>query len=529
MAKRARLKRNNPGRSAPSKNVVEKFYEDIPGKLWILVIVSLCSRLLLVFNDLPPFQFCDEVIFHGEVARMISSGDLLPIEYRAGGFNIYPAFFLFIIINFFLPEPLSFTQMLIVGRVLYVAILPSLSILFVYKISTLFASKRTALYTSVLFCFSLFYHSNFWYPDNYVQFAVLGFLFYMLRIYFYESISNKDLRLMGFFLGLSISTKFTTLALIFPLLFFFGLRLIRQGRANESVGKYVNFLYSFILSASVLNLGLFFKSQEFIDGFFFNVNNYGDFPGIRLQGFTYYIGILLFNSFGIFGLLCLLLGALYFRKELLVGFGLCLYPLIIILALGDREWVVSRNMASAIPFLLPFIAKGIEFIETALLSKGTLTRIGAIFVIATAIPTLYVYVNNSIGSLRVDTRVEAKNWLSTNVKTNLSIGTNEFCSGDSPASVAGFQTVLDPELKTKADYYVFNSYWVNPFTSNFMRKGVLTLGDQSKIHFEQWNSTRLFGLINESEILNSDVPEGYIIAKHFSGNGPDIFILRKYP
>ena len=460
---------------------------------------------------------------------MITSGDLLPSEFRAGGFNIYPAYFLFIVINFFLPDPLSFTQMLIIGRVLYVAILPSLSIIFVYKISTLFTTKHAAFFTSVLFCFSLFYLSNFWYPDTYVQFCVLGFLYYVLRIHYSENVTNKDLRLTGLFLGLSISTKFTTLALIFPLLFFFGLRLIKKGRMGESIGKYSNFFYSFILSLSLMNLGLFFKSQKFLDGFIFNVNNYGDFPGIRFEGFTYYTGILLFNSFGIFGLLSLSLGALYFRKELPLGFGLCMYPLVIILALGDKEWVVSRNMASAIPFLIPFIAKGIEYTEKALMSKRQIPRIGAVLLIATAVPQLYFYVNNSLGALRLDTRIEAKNWLNANVKTNSNIGTNEFCSGDSPASVAGFQTILDPELKANADYYVFNSYWVNPFTPNFMRKGVLTLGDQSKIHFEQWNSTRLFGLTRESEILKSDVPEGYEIIKQFSGNGPDIFVLRRYP
>ena len=65
MAKRAKLKKNNSGRSSHSKNVVEKWSKHIPGKLWILVLVGLSSRVPLVFNDLPPFQVCDEVIFHG--------------------------------------------------------------------------------------------------------------------------------------------------------------------------------------------------------------------------------------------------------------------------------------------------------------------------------------------------------------------------------------------------------------------------------------------------------------------------------
>ena len=99
MSRNAGKKPNPLIKSTSQKNgIVEKNQGTI---LFCIFVISLVSRLPLIWNNLPPYQFCDETIYFEEVMRMILTGDVLPNEYRAGGFNLYPAFYLLKILNFF--------------------------------------------------------------------------------------------------------------------------------------------------------------------------------------------------------------------------------------------------------------------------------------------------------------------------------------------------------------------------------------------------------------------------------------------
>jgi len=499
----------------------------LPRSLWLLMTLMLLLRIPMVMEDLPPFQFCDEVMFHGEVSRMIQSSDLLPLEFRAGGFNIYPAYLLFNLINFFLPAPLNFTQMLIIGRLLYVVAIPTILLIFVFKLSTLFASERTAVITSILYGFSLFNLSNYWYPDTYVQFGVLGFLYFLLKIFLSENSKRENFLFCGIFLAISISTKYTTLLLFLTLAYFLSLRIFSKSLNKIAKGDLTSLIMAFVITLVVLNPGMILRYGSFKDGFIFNLKNYGDYPGIRWDGYGYYFGILIANSFGILGFISLVLGVCLSHKKLILVFGLWIYPFALILSLGDKQWVVGRNMASAVPFLLPFITIGIGYLYSNLKSFHFPLKIVSGFSLFTIIPTLIIFLNLSAVSFKIDNRTAASKWLGSNLTREVKIGNNEFCSGDSPAIVAGNPTEVDPNFGLELDYYVINSYWPNPFSKNYLEKGVLTLGDQSKIHFEQWNSTKLFGSIHNREISQNEIPKGYILVKTFKGNGPDIFIFKK--
>jgi hypothetical protein len=107
------------------------------------------------------------------------------------------------------------------------------------------------------------------------------------------------------------------------------------------------------------------------------------------------------------------------------------------------------------------------------------------------------------------------------------IGVNEFCSGNSPAQIAGNEVVVDPTFTQNLDYYVLNSYWSNPFSNEYLEKGVLSLIDQSKIHFEQWNSTKLIGNLGPIRLSQNNLPKNYEVRKVVRGNGPDIIVLKK--
>jgi hypothetical protein len=141
--------------------------------------------------------------------------------------------------------------------------------------------------------------------------------------------------------------------------------------------------------------------------------------------------------------------------------------------------------------------------------------------------TIIIYLQISYSYTQIDTRIEAANWIKSAGFGENSIGNNEFCSGESPASTAGLNSTYDPFFKGGLDFYVINSYWDSPCRDKYLEKGILTQSELNRIHFEQWNSTKLFGGFGRVLVEDADFPQQYHIIKEFHGNGPDIFVLKK--
>jgi hypothetical protein len=185
-------------------------------------------------------------------------------------------------------------------------------------------------------------------------------------------------------------------------------------------------------------------------------------------------------------------------------------------------------MTSASGFLIPLIAIGIAWTILKIESSDKFLRKGlSLFLAASIFIPLASYGYLVIKEMSIDTRVAAVNWISANIDRDVVVGVNEFCSGSSPAQIAGNNVIGDPTLAQNLDYYVFNSYWANPCSNKYLEKGVLSLIDQSKIHFEQWNSTKLIGSFGPISFTVSDIPVNYQIVKVIRGNGPDIIIVKK--
>jgi hypothetical protein len=181
-------------------------------------------------------------------------------------------------------------------------------------------------------------------------------------------------------------------------------------------------------------------------------------------------------------------------------------------------------MASAVPFLIPFLAIGFERFWTSEKLRCTY-RISLIsFILAFSSLS---YASQVVVALQADTRTLAEEWVHKNVSEDVIVGTNEFCFGASPAQVAGRKIENDPNMTLNLEYYVFSSFWPCPATGKYLSRGALTTLDQSKLHFEQWNSTKLFGPIKSPGIFSSDFKKGYTLVKTFRGSGPDIFIVQK--
>jgi len=494
----------------------------------MIFLFSFLTRIPLLLSDLPPYQFCDETIYQSEVGRMISDNDWVSNEFRAGGFNLYPAYIIFSFVNLFQPSPLSSSQMLIIGRLFYAVLLPALSSIIAFKIAKLFVGKIPAIITSLLFSTSSLLYSNFWYPDTYIQFGILGFLYFALIIFFAEVETKKSYLCLGIFLSIAISTKYTALVLFTPVLLLLSYKFTRAPSNKVFWKNSFLFIGSFLILTCLLNVGALLRTKSFAEGFLFNLNNYGSTVETRYDGYLFYLAILLINSFSIFGFVYLVVGVSRGGIQKLLLVFLSLYPLILIMLLGDKKWILSRNMTSVSGFLIPFIAIGIAWTILKIESSDKFLRKGlSLFLAASIFIPLTSYGYLVVKEMSTDTRVSAVNWISANIDRDVVVGVNEFCSGSSPAQIAGNNVIGDPTLAQNLDYYVFNSYWDSPCSDKYLEKGVLTLIDQSKIHFEQWNSTKLIGSFGPVRFTVSDVPMNYQIVKVISGDGPDIIIMKK--
>jgi hypothetical protein len=504
---------------------------NFPGSVYLMFFLSILAKSVSASDDLPPYQFCDETLYHSEVLRMSSEDDFVHRQFRAGGFNTYPIFILIQLFARLLDFKMNSLEVLILGRTLLAVLLPSISLFFIYKIALFFANTWVAKFVTLLYALSLFHYAGSWYPDTYINFGVSGFLYFLLKPLLKGDYRIRSFVFLGVFLGLSISTKFTTIGLFAPtiLLFFYMYRIQRTNLGQNSIYAVSSFLVSFIL----FNPGIFLDTRSFVHGFLFNLDNYEPEGGTRFSGFIYYLGILTINSFGVVGFIYLVLGIIKNHFDKIVLVLLLSYPVLLILVLGDKKWVIARNMSSATVFIIPFVAIGFDFIIKKLqfyMASGKymlLSTFSGLVLLSFFIPMAsFGYVIQK--DLKVDTRLLSEEWISDNISTNSSIGVNESCSGLSPAQVSGFRVNYDPWLNDGFDYYIINSYWSSPFSSEYSKKGVLSLIDQSKIHFEQWNSTRLIGSIGEIQLSKVKLPQNYKIVKIYRGNGPDMIILKKF-
>jgi hypothetical protein len=460
---------------------------------------------------------------------MIDSRDRLTLEFRAGGFNTYPIYWITQLINFVIPGSLTNIQILILGRVFYTVLLPTATLIAVFFTARLFTSLKLALIAMSIFAFSTFNISKYWYPDTYVQFGVAGFLYFLLKITYFSHKKLRDFTVLGIFMAIAISTKYTTLFLVVPFVISAFVVLRNLMSAKLFFKRIVVFGFGFTTCFLALNFSILFRVNNFVDGFNFNLVNYGNPPGIRYSGYFYYLTTLLIGGLGIFAFILVMIGiknktSFKFLRTLIWS-----YPLILIFVLGDRQWVLPRNSTSMIPFLIPYLAIGLSSLELSLKKINGKEKIISKFFLFSAIAySVFSFMYLIAISLQKDTRHASAEWIYKNLPRNETIGINEFCSGLSPAEVAGYQIVSDPSLSKKLNYYVLNSFWDSPFKNFYAKQGVLFKIDKSKVHFEQWNSTKLVGTLDEF-LLNPRKPSirHYEIIREFSGNGPDIFILKK--
>jgi 4-amino-4-deoxy-L-arabinose transferase-like glycosyltransferase len=505
--------------------------------LAVLFIAAIALRLPAVFQDLPPYTFCDEDIYANEAYRMYQAGTWRTVEFRSGAFNIYPILF----IASMLP-PLSHLEFVFVGRIFYAVVLSAATVLVIAAATkTLFGRRDVALVAALGFVISptAIAISRYWYPDHYLVFFSALMLFWLARLISGQRSWIEYVALGATWaLGLSVkySFAFVAIAILITLVVVW-----RQRDADRGIRAFFHvvvvgglvILASTIVTLCLVNFSAFFDLTKFQKDFLFNFENYGR-AGSSISGIAFY-GFLLFGlTLGAAGVAGFVVGttaiirSAWPKAVLLLGF-----PVVLIAYLGLQGLVINRNMYIAFAFVLPVFGLGIVVLLERIARLPRAARVVAAAAVAVAMGAQLAVVGViTVKDLQPDSRVLAEEWINETVPATATIGMNEFCSGPSPA-YDHEKVAFDSQAVAGYDYYVMNSYWDSLFNPAYRGRGAIgfTL-DQEYLHYYYFNDRGLpwyyiSQLFTPRVTPDQLVPQGYEIAEIFSSNGPDIIVLRR--
>jgi 4-amino-4-deoxy-L-arabinose transferase-like glycosyltransferase len=515
------------------------------GGLVLIIFLAVLLRVPAIFQELPPYLFCDESMFADEAFAMLQQGRMLTGQFKAGGLNIYIPLLIAKPLFFFNDHIFSYTlfgytNFVMLGRIAYVLLLNPLTLVFIYFSAVeLFQKKTIGLCAALAFLISPFMlaNSRMWYPDHYIVFFSAG-LFYFLIRHYKAPLHRLNYPFIGIFLALTISTKYTGLLLV-PVVglvllmnLFWPLNRIQSyTRANWRL--ILKWLCAAALSSLVVllvaNFSAVVNTPKFILDFNFNVENYRQYGSLGWRGVVFYLFTLYGLSLGGFGVIAIYFGYQGLFKAHPRLILLMLAPIGLATYLGVSGLVLFRNMTIFLPLIFLLAGVGIYrlcvYASAGTRLQKTLSVLVLIGIVFSQLPQIVVTIKRDFAT---DSRILAEDWLKQNIPTTSSVGTNEFCAGPSPAKVAGLSTQIDPFMKQNLDYYVFDTYWASVFEPIYKgNKGALQIWDQKYLHFYFLNDIDIFRWKTQPTRVESVVPSGYHIVKWFKSNGPDVLILQK--
>lgn len=501
-------------------------------KLFVFTLfLFLISRVITVFHNLPAWQFCDELVVSGHLWRLVVDKTIIFDDFRSGGLNILPL----LPIGFFLTE----TKILVIGKFLYLVVLGLGTVFFIYKISLLIIfNKNIAILSSIIFMLSpyVFAVGEYWYPDHYIYFFSSGFLYFLIKLYREINQQNKtNFILLGIFSSMLVSVKWTGFILM-PVLFLFLLFLF----INQSESRLVFFknclylLCSFLVIFFLFNYSIFFNFDKFIYDFTWNISHYASYEKNNFEIF-YYLSVIYFLFASFLSIIFILFGYVKIFKLNKLIFTLFTFTVLFYSCfLGLKGGLVlHRNVSILIPFIFPIIGIGIYQFYILFTNKFSpfvrfLSNSYIFFFSLVLISNfIFLFFNN----LHYDSRFMAMKWLQSNLLSDVTIGTNEACSGPSPAHGFTFQDNNDPMFVYNYEYYVINSYWDSKIDYLYhYSKPIITLMNQHYVHFNYWNEKNIFknSLVKDNSFENyNSVMSNYELIKTFKGYGPVIYVLKK--
>jgi hypothetical protein len=516
--------------------------------IFLIFLTSVLLRLpAAIFQELPPFQFCDEKIFSEEVFQMLREGRFMTKEFRSGGINIYPGFILGKVFYCFTGRLPSYIELIVMTRILMTVVLSAVTVFIINKTGKLiFAEKyqpRLIMLLAFLISPMASGISRIWYPDHYVIFFSAGSLLYIMKLFQHEQ-KWGDYLWGGVFIGMTISTKYTGLFLLLPCVILFIYKIL-----NNEINIYPNFknryvqyitLYSLMLlslltTIIILQFSAINNFQKFLSDWNYNLINYSRFGDkINWLGMRFYFVILFMTSLGILALPVYFYGCVrLFIKSKIQLFVLLSFPVFLIIYLGKVNLVINRNMMIALPFVLPVFAAGLDYILDKVITHLTsYTKIILIiFVIALIAEPAYKTLYEFIYDWKLDSRVLARNWLDKNIPPGSVIMHNEVCTGESAARKDRYKLISEHTTaaigNVHHEYFVFNSWFGGRLAPFKERKGMLLETAYRNLHFLHFSDIDVFSSQNvSSDYASMKLLLGEEMIKEFHGSGPVVFITK---
>lgn len=486
-----------------------------------------------------PYLFCDESIWSAETARLINSGEWVTKEFRSGQINTLVPLLVLRILSRLGIAISSHEHIVTVGRLSLVvlgnmAVVPVLFLI----MRALGATPRAALFGPAVFVASPYAlgTSTYWYPDSYMP--LVSGLVLLTQILFLTHPTRSRAIASSVALGVSLSVKHTSVLLVAPLLLAALIPSVRRrifGSGGWRPLLAFGMLHGLIVGLVflTLNFSVLFNPLGFVEGALFNAGNYNRVPG-SLQGLLFLVSVAGVQFFGPFGLIPLACGIRHRASQRCLGTSVVLMaPVVLTLAIfGLSGLVLHRNLSLVVPHLVTLSAIGLVSMQRVV-RRVTHRHSRAIerLLLGVIVAPNLIWVAASISQmLGPDTRADAEFFIAGNIPASVTVGTNQSCSGPSPAAVAGRDTVRDPFIEKSLDYYVFDTYWASSVTGYYQEYGLLTPVHQRYMHYYYpFVRPKPYFAISEfpPSLASISIDERYRLVARFSGNGPDVFVLQR--
>lgn len=508
--------------------------------IFCLIFLTIAIRLPYIYSELPPFVFCDEMMFSGETWDLLSSKTGQIDEFRAGGLNMYPTLLLQKSLNFIGKGATTFEEYLILGRYVHLIFFGCLTTLMIFALTNSVTKNYAAsVFASLVFVLSPYVNSmsRYWYPDHFIALFSAIFL-YVVVSRFNEKAGFKSIIYLAISATALISVKYTGL-IVLPLCaltIIFNCYLHMIGVENRAkftqVTSYL-FVFGFVAMFSffIFNPSVLAYPKDFAHGFMFNLNNYAGHEKNPFLNFKYYFLIVTIAFCGVAGGALFIVGSVLsvfkYRNLGMVIVGL--FFLAALIGLSSSGLVLNRNISIVLPVYCLML--GVAYsIVLPIVKKKELQKY---FYFAVIVWVGFLGVQASATFMRdiqPDSRVQAQHYISKHVNQfERPVGTNEFCSGESPATGL-VEYIRDPYNEQNSEYFIYNTYWGGFLGDLYMGKlNFWNIPSQNLIHYYAFGQKSLFDFNKSASwpISNAKLHEkGYKLEKSFNGPGPEILILK---
>jgi hypothetical protein len=383
-----------------------------------IFLVNLLFRLPAIWQDLPPYTFCDEDIYTGGSFALYEKKSLDVDKFLAGGLNYVIPVVTAVAVEKVKGGPLTFDHFVLLSRLATAGILSSLSAVFVALIAWhVTRHLRASLYTTALYSLSplILGISRYLYPDHFIIFFSSLFLLLLLRLSDVP-IKNHHIVILAGVLAGCASVKVTGLILAIPL----ALSLYEHKLSIKELSKFIiKFAILFFIFWLLFNPSFPHKYQRFFSDLQWNVEHYksGHIGLESVNNHLFYLWILLGSSFGVIAGAVLIRGfALILKSNRQLFLFSALTPMVYFVQMSSYKMVIDRNMMLVIPFFVIPLAY--------VLHRYAHTKV---LILLLFLEPLGRLVGKLTDELRTDSRMKIAPWVASHLPAHSKIAVTRGC------------------------------------------------------------------------------------------------------